>query len=75
MDANQTLDARGMNCPLPIIKTRKTLAAMASNQVLKVISTDCGALKDMPAFAEQTGNSLLSAEEVSGEYVFHIKKK
>jgi tRNA 2-thiouridine synthesizing protein A len=75
MHFDKELNARGMNCPLPIIKTRKILAEMTSEQVLKVTSTDCGALKDMPAFAEQTGNLLLSTEEASGEYVFYLKKK
>lgn len=75
MHFDKELNARGMSCPLPIVKTKKILTEMESEQVLKVISTDCGALKDMPAFTEQTGNPLLSVEEVGGEYVFYVKKK
>lgn len=75
MDFQKELDARGLNCPLPILKTKKSLADMASGDVLKVISTDCGSVKDMQAFANQTGNELLSQDEANGEYVFYMKKK
>lgn len=74
-DADKELDARGLNCPLPILKTKKSLADMASGQVLKVTSTDCGSVKDMQAFSNQTGNELLSSKEANGEYIFMIKKK
>jgi tRNA 2-thiouridine synthesizing protein A len=59
MNVDKELDARGLNCPLPILKTKKSLADMASGQILRVISTDCGSVKDMQAFATQTGNKLL----------------
>ncbi len=75
MQFDKELNARGMSCPLPIVKTKKALADMAPDQVLKVISTDCGSLKDMAAFAEQTGNPLLSTTEENGEYVFYMQKK
>lgn len=75
MNADKELDARGLNCPLPILKTKKSLAAMESGQVLKVVSTDCGSVKDMQAFANQTGNALLEQSEVNGEFVFFMKKK
>ncbi len=75
MNFDKELNARGLSCPLPIVKTKKALADMASNQVLKVISTDTGSVKDMAAFAEQTGNSLLSTVEENGEFVFFMKKK
>ena len=74
MEFTQELDARGLNCPLPILRTKKALSALASGQVLKVISTDPGSVKDMQAFAKQTGNSLLSTAEVSGEFVFFMRR-
>lgn len=75
MNFDKEFDASGLSCPLPILKTKKSLADMASGQVLKVIATDCGAVKDMQAFADQTGNTLLSSTEESGKYVFHMQKK
>lgn len=75
MNVDKELDARGLNCPLPILKTKKSLNDMASGQVLKVISTDSGSVKDMQAFANQTGNELLSSSEEKGEYIFLMKKK
>lgn len=68
-------DASGMSCPLPILKTKKTLSGMASGQVLKVITTDFGAKKDMQAYANQTGNALLSSTEENGTFIFYLKKK
>jgi len=75
MKFDKEFNARGMSCPLPIVKTKKALLELASGQVLKIISTDSGSIKDMAAFAEQTGNPLLSAEEDNGEYTFYVKKK
>lgn len=75
MNFDKELNARGMSCPLPIVKTKKALVDMSAGQVLKVISTDTGSLKDMVAFAEQTGNPLLSTVEESGEYIFYVQKK
>jgi tRNA 2-thiouridine synthesizing protein A len=75
MNFDKELDAKGLNCPLPILRTKKTLAEMASGQVLKVTSTDPGSVKDMQAFAKQTGNELLSSAEQGGEFVFFMKKK
>jgi tRNA 2-thiouridine synthesizing protein A len=75
MNFDKELNTSGMSCPLPILKTKKTLNEMASEQVLKVISTDRGSIKDMQAFADQTGNTLLSTEEANGAYTFYIKKK
>lgn len=72
---NKELDTRGLSCPLPILKTKKSLADMASGQVLKLISTDKGSVKDLQAFAKQTGNALLSTAEGNGEYIFFIQKK
>jgi tRNA 2-thiouridine synthesizing protein A len=75
MNVDKELDARGLNCPLPILKTKKSLADMASGQILRVISTDCGSVKDMQAFATQTGNKLLEQSEENGEYIFFMEKK
>lgn len=75
MDFNKDLDARGLNCPLPILRTKKTLNEMASGEVLRVIATDPGSVKDFAAFAKQTGNELLSSTEAGGEFTFFIKKK
>jgi tRNA 2-thiouridine synthesizing protein A len=75
MNFDKEFDASGLSCPLPILKTKKSLADMASGQVLRVIATDCGAVKDMQAFADQTGNTLLSSTEENGKYVFHMQKK
>ncbi|CAG0939381.1 Sulfur carrier protein TusA [Gallionellaceae bacterium] len=75
MNFDKELDARGLNCPLPILKTKKSLADMAPGQVLKVVATDSGSVKDMQAFANQTGNTLVSQAEEKGEFVFFMQKK
>lgn len=74
MNFDKELNARGLACPLPIVKTKKSLNDMTTGQILKVISTDTGSVKDMAAFAEQTGNALVAQEEVGGEFVFYMKK-
>ncbi len=73
-EANQELDARGLNCPLPILRAKKTLNGMASGEMLKILSTDPGSVKDFEAFASQTGNELIDSSEVSGEFHFMMKK-
>jgi tRNA 2-thiouridine synthesizing protein A len=75
MNFDKELNARGLSCPLPIVKTKKALADMTTGQVLKVISTDVGSVKDMQAFADQTGNTLVSTAEENGEFIFFMKKK
>lgn len=75
MNFDKELDARGLSCPLPILKTKKSLADMTSGQVLKVVSTDCGSVKDMQAFASQTGNTLVAQAEENKEYIFFMQKK
>lgn len=75
MDYNKILDARGLNCPLPILKTKKALAEMATGEVLRVMATDPGALRDFQAFAKQTGNELVSHAEENKEYTFFMKRK
>lgn len=72
--ADETLDASGLNCPLPILKTKKTLSKMDSGKILDVISTDAGSVKDIEAFCNQTGNKLISTTEDDGKYVFTIEK-
>lgn len=72
--SDQVLDASGLNCPLPILKTKKSLSKMENGQVLKVISTDAGSVKDIEAFCNQTGNKLLSNAEEDGKYVFMIER-
>jgi len=71
---DQELDASGLNCPLPILRAKKALSALESGQVLHVIATDPGALKDFEAFAKQTGNELMEAREDGGKFHFLIKK-
>jgi len=75
MDFDKELDARGLNCPLPILRTKKALTDMATGQVLKVLATDPGSVKDFAAFSKQTGNPLLSSEAVDKEFVFFMKKR
>lgn len=75
MEFQKELDARGLNCPLPILKTKKALADMVSGEVLKVIATDSGALRDFQAFAKQTGNMLLAHSEQNREFVFFMQRK
>lgn len=75
MNFDQKLDARGLNCPLPILRTKKTLARMSSGQVLCVISTDPGSVKDFNAFAKQTGNEMLDSAQNDKEFEFYLKRK
>jgi len=75
LNFDKELDARGLNCPLPILRAKKSLAEVSSGQVLKILSTDPGSVKDFAAFAKQTGNELLSTAEAGGEFTFFMKKK
>lgn len=72
---DRELDARGLNCPLPILRTKKSLNDMTSGQVLKILATDPGSVRDFQAFSKQTGNQLLSSTENSGEFLFFMRKK
>jgi tRNA 2-thiouridine synthesizing protein A len=74
MQFDKEFDASGLSCPLPIVKTKKSLADMAPGQVLKVIATDPGSVCDMQAFAEQTGHALLASTTENNKYVFLLKK-
>jgi tRNA 2-thiouridine synthesizing protein A len=73
-DWDQELDATGLNCPLPILRAKKALAQMDSGQVLHIIATDPGSVKDFEAFAKQTGNELLESREEGGKFHFLLKK-
>jgi tRNA 2-thiouridine synthesizing protein A len=75
MEFNKELDARGLHCPLPILKTKKALADMLSGEVLRVLSTDSGSVRDFQAFAKQTGNDLLEQSEENKEFIFFMKRK
>ncbi len=73
-DFDRELDATGLNCPLPILRAKKSLVDMERGQVLKVISTDQGSVKDFEAFSKQTNNPLLSSAEEGGKFTFLLKK-
>lgn len=74
MKFDKQYDASGLACPLPIVKTRKALADMASGQILRVLATDPGSVSDMAAFAEQTGHALMGQDTERGAFVFYLKK-
>jgi len=71
---DEELDATGLNCPLPILRAKKALGKLSAGQVLHVIATDPGSVKDFDAFAKQTGNELMESGEEGGKYSFLIKK-
>lgn len=75
MEFHKDLDARGLNCPLPILKAKKALAEMSSGQILRVMTTDPGSVRDFRAFAHQTGNELVGQSENSKEFTFFMKRK
>ncbi len=73
-DQPTVLDARGLNCPLPILKTRQAIARLASGELLTVRATDPGSVRDIGAFCQQTGHTLLEHSERDGEFLFTIRK-
>ena len=75
MNFDKDLDARGLNCPLPILRTKKALGELQSGQVLRIVATDPGSVKDFAAFCKQTGNELLSQSDANKEFTFFMKKK
>ncbi|HZS80148.1 MAG TPA: sulfurtransferase TusA family protein [Herbaspirillum sp.] len=75
IEFHRELDARGLSCPLPILKTKKALADMSSGQILRVTATDTGSVRDFQAFAKQTGNDLLSQFQENQEFIFFMKRK
>lgn len=72
---DKELDARGLVCPLPILRTKQSLAGMTSGQILKIVATDPGSVIDFQVFAEQTGNELLSLSESNEEFIFLLRKR
>ena len=75
MNADKELDARGLNCPWPILKAKKALADMLSGQTLRVISSDAGSVRDFQAFAKQTGNELVEQQTVGTEHFTLLKRR
>jgi len=75
MEFHQELDARGLNCPLPILKAKKALAELQSGEVLRIMATDPGSVRDFQAFCKQTGNALLSHVQMGREFVFLMRRK
>ena len=75
MNYDKELDTRGLNCPLPILRTKKALTDMSTGQVLKILATDPGSVKDFAAFSKQTGNPLLSSEAADKEFIFFMQKR
>ena len=74
-DVDLEVDARGLNCPLPILRAKKALTDMTGGQVLRILSTDPGSVKDFQAFAKQTGNELVASAENNKEFEFYLKRK
>jgi TusA-related sulfurtransferase len=72
---DRELDTRGLNCPLPILRAKKALAEMAAGQVLRVVATDTGSMRDFQAFSRQTANELLSQETAGREFVHYLKRR
>jgi tRNA 2-thiouridine synthesizing protein A len=75
LNSDMELDARGLNCPLPILRAKKSINELAPGQTLRVLTTDPGSVKDFEAFSKQTGNELLQSGERNGEFEFFIKKR
>lgn len=75
IQADKEIDTRGLNCPLPILRAKKALAELSSGQVLKVVSTDPGSMRDFQAFCRQTGNELLGQQAVSADFVHFVKRR
>lgn len=74
-EIDQLLDASGLSCPLPLLKAKQALNKMASGEVLKVIATDAGSVRDFKAFTDLAGHALLTSEQHSGQYIYVIRKK
>ena len=73
--ADKTLDAKGLNCPLPILKAKKALADMVSGELLRVVSTDPGSTRDFQAFARQTGNELVEQSSSGADFVHVLRRR
>jgi tRNA 2-thiouridine synthesizing protein A len=75
LHADKEIDTRGLNCPLPILKAKKALADMSSGELLKVLATDAGSVRDFQAFARQTGNTLVQQDNVGAEFVHYLRRR
>jgi TusA-related sulfurtransferase len=75
MQIDQEIDTRGLNCPLPILKAKKALNTMHSGQLLRVVSTDAGSIRDFQAFARQTGNELVEQQTVGTDYIHVLRRR
>ena len=75
MNIDKELDTRGLNCPLPILKAKKALADMTSGQLLKIVSTDAGSLRDFQAFARQTGHDLVEQQTAGSDFIHVMKRR
>ena len=75
MHIDKELDARGLNCPLPILKAKRALSEMVSGQVLRVVATDAGSLRDFQAFAKQTGNELLEQQALDTDFIHILRRR
>jgi tRNA 2-thiouridine synthesizing protein A len=75
MEFHKDLDARGLKCPLPILKAKKALSDMNSGDILRVLATDPGSVRDFQAFARQTGNDLLEHSQAELEFTFFMRRK
>ena len=75
MQVNKELDTSGLNCPLPILKAKKALTDMLSGQLLKVVATDPGSVRDFQAFAQQTGNELVEQQTVGAEFIHILRRR
>jgi len=75
MEANKEIDARNLKCPLPILRCKKGLAEIKENEILKIVATDPGSVKDIEAFCKQTGHIMVRRDEENDEFVFFIKKR
>ncbi len=75
MDINKEIDTRGLSCPLPILKAKKALGELISGQLLKVIATDAGSVRDFQAFAKQTGNELVEQHNLGAEFIHILRRR
>lgn len=75
MDIHKEIDTRGLNCPLPILKAKKALSELQSGQLLKVIATDAGSIRDFQAFAKQTGNELIEQQTAGVEFIHVLRRR
>ena len=75
MQAEKEIDARALNCPLPILRAKKALAELSTGQTLKIVATDPGSMRDFQAFAKQTGNELVEQETVGEEYIHVLRRR